>query len=104
MKLAHEILVVCVCVYPHLKFALQGGGGAVSAVLVHHHHHVGQRVHPHLLHLQVLLQELPHRSTHINMAQQEYTISSVNDGVLRGKHCWFPERPQFGTERCLKES
>ena len=43
----------------YLQFALQGGGGAVPAALVHHHHHVGQRVHPHLLQLQVLLQQLP---------------------------------------------
>lgn len=51
------------CVDPCLKFALQGHSGTVSAALVHHHHHVGQGVHPHLLHLQVLLQELHSRST-----------------------------------------
>lgn len=48
---------------PCLKFVLQGCGGTVSAALVHHHHHVGQGVHPHLLHLQILLQELHSRST-----------------------------------------
>lgn len=54
-----EGVLVCPC----LKFALQGRCGAVSAAVVHHHHHVGQGVHPHLLHLQILLQELHSRST-----------------------------------------
>lgn len=63
---------------PCLKFALQGGRGAVPAALVHHHHHVGQGVYPHLLHLQVLLQEL-----HSGRTQQR-----INDGRLMTEAAW----------------
>lgn len=95
-----------VCVYSYLKFALQGGSGAIPAVLVHHHHHVGQRVHPHLLHLQVLLQELPHTNTLINTAQQENAKTRVNDGGLMTRRGWkYDELHTVGfrkDHRCLE--
>lgn len=41
-----------------LQLLLQGSGGTLATVLIHHHHHVRQRVHLHLLRLQVVLKLL----------------------------------------------
>lgn len=41
-----------------LQLFLQDSGGTLATVLIHHHHHVRQRVHLHLLRLQVVLKLL----------------------------------------------
>lgn len=41
-----------------LQLLLQDSGGTLATVLIHHHHHVRQRVHLHLLRLQVVLKLL----------------------------------------------
>lgn len=80
-----------VCVGLYLKFALQSGGGAVSAALVHHHHHVGQRVHPHLLQLQVLLQELQHTRGKTNS-----THTGFRDGGFMTEFGWKQQKLNMG--------
>lgn len=48
-------------VFTCLEFALQGGSCTVPGALINNHHHMGQRIHPYLLQLQVLLKELQKR-------------------------------------------